>query len=334
MRPFMGPTLLHAQTATANNKEFSPGGAMNRFWLLFLVFSISAVSFAGEVAEEAAAAYKAKDWAKAQALYSKLTVEKPDHSLAWYRLGESRRQQRHFGEALTAFEKARQLGFQPIYTLSRIALVQAEMGSTEKAVAVLEQLAEQQAPSTMVFDGAPAFARLAGNPRFEAVKRKLEINSTPCKFADVVPEARQFDFWVGEWEVFNLQGIQSGINKIERILGDCVILENWTDRFGSQGKSFNKYNREKKRWEQYWVDEQGSTIHFWGQLEGKNMVFHAEAPQPDGKMGERKLVFYNLGPNKLRQFSQITADGGKTWSTEYDLTYIRRGSNDETADKR
>lgn len=306
---------------------------MNRLRLLLFLFSISAVSFAGELAEEAAAAYKAKDWAKAQALYAKLTVEKPDQSLAWYRLGESYRHQRQFREALTAFGKARQLGFQPVYTLSRIALVQAEMGSTEKAVALLEQLAEQQAPSTMVFDSAPGFASLGGNPRFEAVKRKLEINSNPCKFADVVPEARQFDFWVGEWDVYNVQGIQSGVNKIERILGDCVILENWTDRFGSQGKSFNKYNREKKRWEQYWVDEQGSTTHFWGKLEGKNMVFHAEAPQPDGKMGERKLVFYNLGPEKLRQVSQITTDGGTTWSTEYDLTYVRRGSGSQAASR-
>ena len=299
---------------------------MKKLCTILLLACCTAFAYQDDLARQAQAAYLAKDWTKAQALYTKLTAEKPDQSLAWYRLGESHRNQRHFAEALTAFEKARQLGFQPIYTLSRIALVQAEMGSTEKAVAVLEQLAEQQAPSTMVFDGAPAFARLAGNPRFEAAKRKLEINSTPCKFADVVPEARQFDFWVGEWDVFNVQGIQSGINKIERILGDCVILENWTDRFGSQGKSFNKYNREKKRWEQYWVDEQGSTTHFWGNLEGKNMVFHSEAQQPDGKMGERKLVFHNLGPDKLRQVSQVTTDGGKTWTTEYDLTYVRRGS--------
>lgn len=306
---------------------------MSKLFTFFLLACITVAAGQDDLVQQAHTAYRAKDWAKAQALYTKLTSEKPDHAMAWYRLGESYRHQRQFRDALTAFGKARQLGFQPVYTLSRIAVVQAEMGNSQSAITTLELLAQQQAPIAMVFDGAPALERLAGNPRFDAAKRQLEINSNPCKFPDVVPEARQFDFWVGEWDVYNVQGIQSGTNKIERILGDCVILENWTDRFGSQGKSFNKYNRDKKRWEQYWVDEQGSTTHFWGKLEGKNMVFHAEAPQPDEKMGERKLVFYNLGPDKLRQFSQITTDGGKTWSTEYDLTYVRRGSGSQAASR-
>lgn len=307
---------------------------MKRLTIIFLLASLPAFAFDADLGSQAAAAYKDQDWPKAQILYAKLAAEQPTQGLAWYRLGESHRQQRHFAEALAAFEKAKQLGFQPAYTLSRIAAVNADMGNSDKAITTLEQLAEQQAPLKLVFDGTTSFDRLAGNPRFAAAKRKLEIASTPCKFADVNPEMRQFDFWIGEWDVFNSQGIQSGTSKIDLILGDCVVLENWTDRFGGQGKSFNKYNREKKRWEQYWVDEQGSTTFFWGKLEGANMVYHAEAPQPDGKMGERELTFFNLGPNKVRQFSRITTDGGKTWTTEYDLTYVRRAAGSQAASVR
>jgi len=304
---------------------------MKRLLLALLLTTISAVALASDLAQQAADAYSAGDWPKSQSLYTQLTAEQPELGLAWYRLGESQRQQKRFAEALTAFEKARQLGFQPLYTLGRLAAVHAEMGSTEKAVDVLEQLAKQQAPFAFIFDETPAFRRLAGNARFEAAKRNIQIATTPCKFTDVNPEMRQFDFWVGEWDVFNPQGIQSGTSRIERILADCVILENWTDRFGSQGKSFNKYDTANKRWEQFWVDEQGSTTYFKGKLEDKNMVFHAEAPQPDGKVGERKLTFYNLGPNKVRQFSQVTTDGGKTWTTEYDLTYVRRSNEKQAA---
>ena len=304
---------------------------MKRLLLAILLTTISVLALASDLAQQAQTAYLAKDWQKSQTLYTQLTAEQPELGLAWYRLGESERQQKHFQEALTAFEKARQLGFQPLYTLSRIAAVQADIGNTDKAITALEQLAEQQAPLPLVFEGTTAFNRLAGNPRFQAAKRKMEIATTPCKFADVNPEMRQFDFWVGEWDVFNPQGIQSGTSRIERILADCVILENWTDRFGSQGKSFNKYDTANKRWEQFWVDEQGSTTYFKGKLEDKNMVFHAEAPQPDGKMGERKLTFFNLGPDKVRQFSQVTTDGGKTWTTEYDLNYVRRGSEKQSA---
>lgn len=302
---------------------------MKRVLLAVLLTSLTAAAYQGDLAREAEVAYTAGDWVKAQTLYAKLTSEQPQSGLAWYRLGESYRQQRRWREALTALEKAQQLKFQPGFTLVRIAATHAEAGETTRAIQNLEKLAESEAPLAGLVDKEPAFRALAGNPRFEGAKRKIQIATTPCKFVDVMPEARQFDFWVGDWDVFNAQGTQSGTSKIERILGDCVILENWTDRLGSQGKSFNKYNRDKKQWEQFWVDEQGSTTYFWGKLEGKDMVFHAEAPQPDGKMGQRKLIFYNLGPDKIRQFSQVTTDGGKTWATEYDLTYIRRGSGQQ-----
>src|SRR5262245_45111748 len=298
---------------------------MKRLTMVLLLVSLSAFACADDLAGQAAAAYVAKDWSKAQALYAKLTAEQPTQSLAWYRLGESHRLQRHFPEALAAFEKAKQLGFQPLYTLSRIAAVNAEMGNSDKALAILEQLAEQQAPAALVFDGTADFNRIAANPRFVAAKRKMQIASTPCKFADVNPEMRQFDFWIGEWDVLNPQGIQAGTSRIDLILSDCVILENWTDRFGGQGKSFNKYNTANKTWEQFWVDEQGTTTYYHGKLEGKNMVFHAD-PSPDGKTGERTMTFFNLGPDKVRQLGQITNDGGKTWTTQFDLTYVRRGA--------
>lgn len=303
---------------------------MKGLWLFLLLASCSAFAFQADLAQQAQAAYVAKDWAKAQTLYTKLTAEQPSQSLSWYRLGESHRQQRHFAEALAAFEKARELGFQLLYTLSRLAAVHAEMGNSDKAITALEQLAEQQAPLALVFDDTTAFSRLAGNARFQAAKRKLEIAGTPCKFAEVNPEMRQFDFWIGEWDVFNPQGIQSGTSKIDLILADCVILENWTDRFGSQGKSFNKYNTANKSWEQFWVDEQGTTTYYQGKLEGKNMVFHADA-SPDGKTGERTMTFFNLGPDKVRQLGQITNDGGKTWTTQFDLTYVRRLSGKAAA---
>src|SRR5262245_34340444 len=110
---------------------------MERLTIFVLLASLSSFAFQGDLAEQAAAAYKANDWSKAQVLYTKLTSQQPQQSPAWYRLGESHRLQRHFPEALVAFEKAKQLGFQPLYTLSRIAAVNAEMGNSDKAIAIL-----------------------------------------------------------------------------------------------------------------------------------------------------------------------------------------------------
>ena len=55
------------------------------------------------------------------------------------------------------------------------------------------------------------------------------------------------------------------------------------------------------------------------------MVYHSDQPQPDGKPYRRRLTFTPLAGPRVRQFSQGTTDGGKTWSTEYDLIYVPQG---------
>jgi hypothetical protein len=93
---------------------------------------------------------------------------------------------------------------------------------------------------------------------------------------------------------------------------------------GHAGKSYNTFNPNLKRWEQFWVDNGAGMIHFYGGLKGNVMDFYTDdIPQPDGTNLKRHLQFFNLGQNQVRQFSQGSKDGGKTWSVEYDLTYNR-----------
>jgi hypothetical protein len=56
------------------------------------------------------------------------------------------------------------------------------------------------------------------------------------------PEYRQFNFWVGEWEVFNQKGEKVGTNKIVSMQDSCVIQENWVSD-GQTGTSYNFYNK-------------------------------------------------------------------------------------------
>lgn len=177
-----------------------------------------------------------------------------------------------------------------------------------------------------LFEQDAAFERLRSNPRYQAAIAEMKVSAAPWQYPDKHPEYRQFDFWVGEWDVYGQGGAKAGASKIDLILGDCVVLENWTGGAGGEGKSFNKYSPEFKRWEQYWVDAQGSTTFFHGNLEGKNMVYYAETPQPDGSILKRRLTFFNLGPDRVRQFSQKSKDDGKSWQTEYDLIYVRKNS--------
>ncbi len=148
-----------------------------------------------------------------------------------------------------------------------------------------------------------------------------QTNATPCAND---PVHRQFDFWVGEWNVFDTKGEKKGESSIQNILGGCVIFENWSGHTGYTGKSFNFVDPGTGKWRQTWVDAVGGKIEFTGQLEGKDMVFFSEEKEKDGKPYTRRLTFFNLGPDKVRQFSERTYDTGTTWHVEYDFLYVRK----------
>ncbi|HEY6504708.1 MAG TPA: hypothetical protein VIZ28_12085 [Chitinophagaceae bacterium] len=149
----------------------------------------------------------------------------------------------------------------------------------------------------------------------------------PCS----LPAYRQFDFWIGEWEVFGTNGQKAGDSKISLILDSCIILEEWTSATVSRGiryagKSFNTYNAATKQWQQTWVDNVGGSNEY---LEGKyddNKIIFTTSPFPFSKdtMAVRKLTFTNLSPARVRQHGEITKNNGTTWVTEYDLEYRRK----------
>ena len=162
----------------------------------------------------------------------------------------------------------------------------------------------------------------------------------PKPFDCAGPEHRQFDFWIGEWDVVPNAattppapqpppGRQPASNVIERAHKGCVLIENWDDRQGGTGQSFNIYDRVRKQWHQTWVDSTGGLHEYWGELKDGNMVFIGEVPLPAASrfQGRRtiRLSFTPIGAGKVRQFSEsLNSDG--TWSINYDLIYTRRAA--------
>ena len=144
---------------------------------------------------------------------------------------------------------------------------------------------------------------------------------SPCKSQ---PQYRQFDFWIGEWDVQNPQGQQAGTNSIQLILGDCVIFENWTGARGGQGKSFNIYNAAKGKWQQTWVDSFGSVLELFGEYKDGQMTLTGERKGADGKVTISRLTWTKLPSERVRQLWEQSTDGGKTWTVAFDGTYIKR----------
>lgn len=138
------------------------------------------------------------------------------------------------------------------------------------------------------------------------------------------PEARQFDFWLGEWEVTNPAGTVAGTSKIEAIAGGAGLLENWTGGSGYAGKSLNTWNAAKKQWQQYWVGSDDGVLELNGGLVDGRMVLTGEHDVRGRHLIER-ITWTPNADGSVRQHWEQSADGGQTWKTAFDGLYRRNG---------
>ncbi|MEP6739776.1 MAG: hypothetical protein ABJA61_05325 [Caldimonas sp.] len=144
----------------------------------------------------------------------------------------------------------------------------------------------------------------------------------PC----MAPEYRQFDFWVGEWDVYLPNGQKAGENRIEPIAGGCALLENWAGKGGFSGKSLNIYDSGDQRWHQTWVDNSGTLLMISGSFVAGRMVLGSEAPNRGGAGGTtRQQISWTPGDDgSVRQLWESSTDSGKTWTVLFDGKYVKR----------
>jgi hypothetical protein len=138
------------------------------------------------------------------------------------------------------------------------------------------------------------------------------------------PEHREFDFWAGDWEVGRPDGTVVGTNRIEVILGGCVLYESWTSANGkSVGHSFNIRAADGK-WHQTWVDNGGLLLELVGGVEDGRMVMSQERMGPDGKPSLHEISWTPLETGQVKQHWRQSPDGGKTWTDVFVGVYTRQ----------
>ncbi len=277
-----------------------------------------------DLASRADRAWRAADWTQAQTLYEQLTREQPESYIYWLRLGSALHRTGADPVALEALRRAQERGAPANLAEYQVALIRAALHQPDAALAALAKSVRDGHGRPDLMRDAPEFRELRNEARFRALVDAAEVNQEPCTHR---PESRQFDFWIGDWNVTTTrEHTRAGSSHIERTLGSCVIWENWTSagESGYAGKSYNVYDDTAHRWEQFWVDNQGGMLHFAGALRNGVMDFRTDAlPQSDGRTLLRHLRFFPIDPHTVRQLSEGSTDGGKSWQVEYDFTYVR-----------
>lgn len=136
----------------------------------------------------------------------------------------------------------------------------------------------------------------------------------------------EFDFWIGDWDVSTPDGKTAGVNSIKAIEGHCVLLENWMGQGGGTGMSINYYDPSTELWNQLWVSPNGAVIRIAGGMKDGSMVLEGELIGPKGKSQPFRGTWTPNDDGSVRQFFEISADDGATWTAWFDGTYVRSGA--------
>lgn len=137
----------------------------------------------------------------------------------------------------------------------------------------------------------------------------------------------QFDFWVGEWDVYpNGANQLIAHSKIEKLYNGCAIRENWMPLVGAGGGSLNAFDPASNRWHQTWIGSQPGRVEFDGGMAGNKMVLTGFWKGVNGP-GQDALIRMSYTPQldgSVRQHGEQSTDQGLTWSTNFDFIYKKR----------
>lgn len=144
------------------------------------------------------------------------------------------------------------------------------------------------------------------------------------------PEQKQFDFWLGEWQLTwpgNKEGeIQHGANIIRRKMDGCVVEENFSggESIPLRGMSVSIFSKRLGKWQQTWVDNQGAYLDFTGEFRDGQMILQREAVGPDGSRVLQRMVFKNIHSDEFDWTWEASKDGGTSWQVQWPIHYKRK----------
>jgi hypothetical protein len=143
------------------------------------------------------------------------------------------------------------------------------------------------------------------------------------------PKFREFDFWLGDWQV-EAKGKLIAYNQITLAQNGCVLRENYSvQSTGYLGQSLNMYDATRGQWQQTWVDNGGLMLQLSGGLQGAAMVLEGtrQTRQDDALVTVQERIRWT--PNAdgtVRQLWQTRRAGNSEWTTSFDGIYRRRQS--------
>jgi hypothetical protein len=130
----------------------------------------------------------------------------------------------------------------------------------------------------------------------------------------------QFDFWIGDWDVFEEGGsVEEAHATVTRVQDGCGLRELYSGKDGSGGESLSMYDPAIAEWQQTWVSNRGQIVVIHGDLQGQRMVLSGTDHGPTSQRLVRGV--WQPEKNGVRETAERSSDGGKTWTPWFDLSF-------------
>jgi hypothetical protein len=142
--------------------------------------------------------------------------------------------------------------------------------------------------------------------------------AAPC----TAPEFRQFDFWVGDWDTYDMSDTTKVVarNKVTLMLDGCAVREDYRQNDGLVGESYSIWDAARGVWHQSWVTNRGALLLLDGKMENGRMVMTAPEKLADGAQALLRGIWWPAGKD-VRSKAERSTDGGKTWTMVFDIIF-------------
>ncbi len=268
-------------------------------------------------------AWNERNWVRAAESYAALVRADTTVAPPRVRLAVALTALGRYAEASPHIAAAERLGAPVAQTAFRMALVEAGTGKMEEAFRQLRRATDAGLGSIPnPGDSTSEMSRIRQDARFAEFEKNMDRNARPCLHD---PRHAEFDFWLGTWDV-RPRGQGSAPparNVITKMDQGCVVFESWTAP-GSEGQSFNIYDRTRGKWFQIWVDRSGGLHEYSGEYRDNAMRYEGTVPGPPRGTTRvpARLTFFRMAGDTVRQLSESPRPDG-TWSVNYDLIYTK-----------
>lgn len=140
------------------------------------------------------------------------------------------------------------------------------------------------------------------------------------------PAADGFDFWVGQWNVYNPAGTQIATSVISSELDGCVVMEDYLADGGYRGRSLSAYDAATGTWHQLFQDNVLGNWRLAGEVENGSMVMHSDQVIYHFGIGDfvhrvADVTWTPTSATTVRQFFEGSFDGGPV-QTLFDGRYV------------